>query len=311
MNYRSFQNSSIFHSSFSSPFHFSLFILRFFTFHSSFFILLTFSFFIFHSSFSSIAAPQPSFNYYGQITTELGLPIIPDEQATLIVRSGDTVISRSPIQRSGVAGCNYIAEIPLDSDSTPYRDYALKSGAAVTFALADAKNRESALYPVGAIPPVGRSGDAKRLDLSAGRDTIGDGLTDAFRDHIVAASQGRFTGLSEVLPEDDFDGDGMSNRDEFRSGTDATWAADVLQVAGFRPEEGRLAFRFAAVEGIAYRVYGAGEVDADGRFVWSPVQWSLTPDGALDSAPFTGRGQAATLYLPIDHRVKFFKLIVD
>lgn len=254
---------------------------------------------------------MPSFNYYGQITTELGLPIIPDAQATLIVRSGDTLISRSPIQRSGVAGCNYIAEIPLDSDSTPYRDYALKSGASVTFALSDAHHSESPLYPVGPIPPVGRPGEAQRLDLSAGCDTIGNGLTDAFRERIVAASQGRFTRADEVLPDDDFDGDGMSNRDEFRSGTDATWAADVLQVADFRPAHGRIAFQFHGVEGIAYRVYGCNGVDDDGRLVWNPVCWALTPEAPLDSAPFTGRGQTATLYLPIDQTMKFFKLIVE
>ena len=130
--------------------------------------LLIASFILYPLSFSS-AAPQPSFNYYGQITTELGLPFTPDDQANLLVHSGDHVISRSPIQRSGVAGCNYLAEIPLDSDSTPYRDYALKSGAVVTFTLADANNREMTLYPVGSIPAVGRPGDAKRLDLSTGR----------------------------------------------------------------------------------------------------------------------------------------------
>lgn len=295
MNYRSFH----------------IFLFPFSILHSSLFTFFLFSFLIFNSSFSSIAAPMPSFNYYGQITTEFGLPFSADAQATLIVRSGDRVISRSPLERTGVAGCNYVAEIPLDSDSTPYRDYALKSGAVVTFALADANNRESALYPVGTIPPVGRPGDAKRLDLSTGRDSVGDGLTDAFRENIVSASQGRFTDLSQVLPDDDFDGDGMSNLDEFRSGTDATWAADILQVADFRPAQDRIAFAFFAVDGIAYRVYGCNGLDADGRFTWSPVSWSTAPEGPLDTTPFTGRGRLATLYLPLDQQIKFFKLIVE
>ena len=257
------------------------------------------------------AAPQPSFNYYGQLTTELGLPFTPADQATLLIRSGDRVISRCPVQRTGVAGCNYIAEIPLDNETTPYRDYALKSGATVTFALADSNNRETAIYPVGPIPAVGRPGTTKRLDLSAGRDSIGDGLTDAFRQTIADASQGRFTNLWQVLPGDDFDGDGMSNSDEFRAGTDPTWAADILLASDIRPEQDRLAFEFFAVEGIAYAIYGASEIDADGRFIWSRTPWSSAPGSALESKPFTGRGRQSLLYLPTDQPKQIFKLIVE
>ncbi|MDD2237913.1 MAG: hypothetical protein PHG65_11975, partial [Kiritimatiellae bacterium] len=130
------------------------------TFHFTLLLLLS-SFILYPLSFS-LAAPQPSFHYYGQITTERGLPFTPGDEASLLIRSGDRVISRSTLERTGVAGCNYLAEIPLDSDASPYRDYALKSGATVTFALVDANNRENALYPVGTIPAVGRPGDAKR-----------------------------------------------------------------------------------------------------------------------------------------------------
>ena len=264
-----------------------------------------------HSVVTCFAAPQPSFNYYGQITTELGLPFTPTDQATLLVRSGDRVISRCPVQRTGVAGCNYLAEIPLDSETTPYRDYALKSGAIVTFALADSNNREITIYPVGPVPSVGRPGTAKRLDLSAGRDSFGDGLTDAFRQSIVDASQGQFTNLWQVLPGDDFDGDGMSNADEFRAGTDPTWTADILLASDIRPEQDRLAFEFFAVEGIAYAIYGASEIDADGRFIWSRTPWSSAPESAPESSLFTGRGRPATLYLPTDQQKQIFKLTVE
>ena len=266
---------------------------------------------VLHAAATCFAAPQPSFNYYGQITTELGLPFASTDQATLLIRSGDRVISRSAVQRTGVAGCNYLAEIPLDSETTPYRDYALKSGATVTFALADSNNREMVLYPVGPIPAVGRPGTAKRLDLSAGSDSIGDGLTDAFRQAIVDASQGQFTNLMQVLPSDDFDGDGMSNANEFRAGTDPTWAADILLASHIRPENNRIAFEFFAVEGIAYAVYGASETDADGRFIWSRTPWSSAPDSTVESTPFTGRGRQAILYLPADQPKQIFKLIVE
>ena len=272
---------------------------------------LLFSFFIFHFSLTSSAAPMPSFSYHGQITTENGTPYPADDQATLIIKTADRIISRTAIQRAGVAGCNYLAEIPLDSDISAYREYALRTGAAVSFALIDASNCETALYPITPIPAVGRPGTTARLDLSAGEDSIGDGLTDAFRQRIADASYGQLTNLAQVLPEDDFDGDGMSNLDEFRSATDPTWSDDVLQVAQFRPVQGRIAFEFFAVEGIAYSICGASETDADGRFIWSRVPWSLSPDAPFTDTLFTGRGGPATLYLSTDQPVKLFKLTVE
>ncbi len=265
----------------------------------------------FHAAPACFAAPQPSFNYYGQITTELGLPFTPSDQATLLVRSGGRVISRAPVQRTGVAGCNYLVGIPLDSDNVPYRSYALKSGATVTFALADVHNREMPLHPVGPIPAVGRPGAARRLDLSTGRDSVGDGLTDAFRQLIVDASYGRFTNILQVLPDDDFDGDGMSNAAEFRAGTDPTWAADILFTADIRPEQGSIAFEFLAVEGIAYAVHGASEIDPDGHYIWSRTPWSSAPGAPPTVLPFTGRGQPATLYLPADQPKQIFKITVE
>jgi hypothetical protein len=267
-------------------------------------------FFVSYGSFA-LAAPQPSFSYHGQITTETGKPYPATDQATLIIRSGDRVISRTSIQRSGVAGCNYVAEIPLDSDTSPYREYALRSGAGVTFAVVDANNREMPLYALTPIPAVGRPGTTRRLDLSAGLDSVGDGLTDAFRQLIADASYGQITTPEEVLPDDDFDGDGMSNIDEFRSATDPTWADDVLHVAQFRPVQGRVAFEFFAVEGVAYSICGASELDADGRFIWNHVPWAIDPDAALQDTPFTGRGSLATLYLPLDQPIKIFKLSVE
>jgi hypothetical protein len=141
---------------------------------------------------------------------------------------------------------------------------------------------------------------------------VGGGLTDAFRQYILDASQGGFTNLAQVLPGDDFDGDGMSNADEFRAGTDPTWAADVLYVDNACPAEGgRIAFEFYAVEGIAYAFHGTAETNTDGHFAWTRVPWSMAPDGNLESAAFTGRGRLATVYLPADQKVKIYKLTVE
>ena len=87
-------------------------------------------------------------------------------------------------------------------------------------------------------------------------------------------------------------------------------------IQGERPrfeksEQDRLAFEFFAVEGIAYAIYGASEIDADGRFIWSRTPWSSAPESAPESSLFTGRGRPATLYLPTDQQKQIYKLTVE
>jgi len=73
---------------------------------------------------------------------------------------------------------------------------------------------------------------------SATLDEDGDGMPDAWEQRIVAASTGRFTNVSQVLPWDDFDGDGIPNIVEFLAGTDPTV-----------PDAGRLAMDIGQTNG--------------------------------------------------------------
>ena len=60
---------------------------------------------------------------------------------------------------------------------------------------------------------------------AAALDQDGDGMPDAWEQQIVKASSGRtnaFANVSQVLPWDDFDGDGIPNIVEFMAGTDPT-----------------------------------------------------------------------------------------
>jgi len=59
------------------------------------------------------------------------------------------------------------------------------------------------------------------------RDIDGDGIDDAAELPIVDAdSRDDITTIYHVFPDDDFDGDGYSNAEEIRAGTDPTWAGD-------------------------------------------------------------------------------------
>ncbi|MDP6524460.1 MAG: hypothetical protein QGH15_09580 [Kiritimatiellia bacterium] len=62
-------------------------------------------------------------------------------------------------------------------------------------------------------------------------DTDGDGMADPWEESIVTASGGALSDITDVLPGDDFDGDGFSNLEEYVAGLDPTVDdADLLRI---------------------------------------------------------------------------------
>ncbi len=69
-------------------------------------------------------------------------------------------------------------------------------------------------------------------------DTDGDGLPDWWEQRIVNASTNvAITAISQVLPGDDFDGDGVSNIDEYRNNTDPLNSSSHVPVASLLPSQ--------------------------------------------------------------------------
>jgi hypothetical protein len=92
---------------------------------------------------------------------------------------------------------------------------------------------------------------------SATLDTDQDGLTDSWEQRIVAASGGAYTSIAQVLPADDFDGDGLSNLREFILGTDPTVRDDEAAALDIHAATERVtvSLHTFAPTGAAYQLY--------------------------------------------------------
>lgn len=242
---------------------------------------------------SRAVPPLPSFRYYGRLSDEYGWPVTLDRNVELVLRIGTNESARCTANEQLGEGINFILEVPVDYPARArYALYAGRTGDPVEVRV----YRSGDLQPLmnaSSMPPVGEAGDAVRVDLNLGTDEDGDGLSDLWETQLIIwNSGGLFTDIAQVLPGDDFDGDGASNIDEFNSGSAPEYAGDVFKVYDWmRTSEGLLAVRFLTVKGTTYELQAAPpELEGQG------LSWARTPfrtssnGGEVSSflAPVTG-----------------------
>ena len=97
-------------------------------------------------------------------------------------------------------------------------------------------------------------------------DTDGDDMPDGWEQQIIEASNGSFTTVFQVKPDDDFDADGMSNYAEYQAGTSPIDSESRLFVACSMNDATRELVWYG-VSNRCYQVVYASELGAE----WNPV----------------------------------------
>jgi len=155
--------------------------------------------------------PAPHHMFFGTVRDELGNPIaIEDAEVILSADSGATAKAR--IRASGRAGVNY--ELPVSMDAGITRDLYRPSAMRPTVPFRIQVRIGQVVYlPIemaGDLALMGQPSQTTRLNLTLGEDSDGDGLPDAWERAL--AQNGKQ--LSDINPNDDADGDGLSNIDD-------------------------------------------------------------------------------------------------
>jgi hypothetical protein len=252
--------------------------------------------------------PQPPCVFYGQARDQYGYPYLRD--AEVILRIQGRVCSRWPILGMLSPGVNFKLPLELDDGTTTsYASYAAHPGQTVTISVR-AQGGERPIIET-AIPTVGRSGDLIGIYLTTGTDADGDGLPDAWEQMLIENSGGTLTDIVQVLGEDDFDGDGVSNLDEYRAGTYAFLPDDFPKVEETtRLTNGRLRLRFLTTPGITYRAYRSTQLGENAA--WNPVPLTLTEDdGAISYDAVVGNGNFVSVYVGADESIQFYRLVAQ
>ena len=252
--------------------------------------------------------PQPMCVLYGQARDGYGLPY--RANADVILLHGTNEVARHTVRGSLAPGVNFALYVHLDDgrEAMPYSTRALSSGASVRIVVRDADG-EKTVMENASIPPVGQPGSLLLLNVTAAPDTDGDGLPDPWEWELNDWSNGVLTSLWDVQGEDDFDGDGMSNAQEYAAGTFAFLDYDYLAVEQTLPTaNGWLCLTFLTVPGKTYSVRGATNLAEP---VWLPCSFSVSEAAPVQTAPAEGNGDWLSLYVPLDESMRFFRVVAE
>jgi hypothetical protein len=249
--------------------------------------------------------PLPAQIVYGRVRNAYGFPYM--ESARIIVSKGSVECSRYTIAGILADGMNYRLTLDMDSGGAPYAPYAVKTGDALNVSV-EVGGDALPLIPTNRLV-AGAPGSAVQLDFCTGTDADGDGLPDEWERLLCEQSGGRLTGIADVKPDDDFDGDGLTNGQEFRACTFAFLDTDVLQVDDFeRISATRLKLRFLSSPGMTYKFVATEALNSGS---WYPLRFALRDDAPVSYQELVGDGNYQTVIVEAAGSTMFVRLIAQ
>lgn len=190
------------------------------------------------------------------------------------------LLAQTPVFPPADSALNYALAVPLANTRT---EKTAMAGDRLTFEVDDG----AMLWVNQQVMPqalVGNPGGIAVADIILENDANGNGVDDAY-ESMIESFRFLAQGIYEPYdPDADYDGDGMSNRDEYRAGTDPLNAADALAIAGvgtvgptIQIEAKRLTITFYAMRGRTYSIVATASLSQP---AWTGLPFALTPEPA-------------------------------
>ena len=258
--------------------------------------------------------PAPYSTVFGDVRDQYGALIPADGAAVVVYKDGKEIMRQSLVAAEGT-DFNYQLRLRIDmlrASTTTYSSVALTSGTVYTLAVSIGSQL---YYPIEmATPPVVGSASARRrLNLTLGVDSDGDGLPDAWEEaqlyHGSYLPGADGWDLSLIDKNGDLDKDGMSNYTEYVAGTYATDRSSVLSVSIKEKLATSARLEFYAFYGRSYTLESTTDLKT-----WTAVPFSLSdpaaPDAAAAQSSLTSTVTAVvSIYADASTQATYYRLI--
>ena len=175
-----------------------------------------------------IALSIPPHVYTGRVLDfDAGNLATSRERAEVRARKADgALLARSNVVVADGSICNYSLAIPMST--VPSSSCAVQ-GERLAF---EVDNGEEIFVISNAFPAVGLPGRVTHVDLVAAKDENQNGFADSYEEDLAFYMEAM--GIEGPLSRDgDYDGDGVSNYEEYLAGTDPLSDADCLRILAF------------------------------------------------------------------------------
>jgi hypothetical protein len=226
--------------------------------------------------------PAPHHTLFGMVRNQFGDPlnIFPAE---VFLETPSGIQLRANLVDGLEPGVNYRLEVPMDSgtsgDTNAYQPTALKPFFQFKLKVQIGQTTYVPIEMAGNFAQIGQPSQKTRIDLTLGVDSDGDGLPDAWEQALISIYGGT---LASINPNDDTDGDGISNLDEYLAGTYAFDPSDGFRLALISQNSTASQMEFLAIRGRTYTIQASSNLQQ-----WTPVSFRVvtggTP-GALQSS---------------------------
>lgn len=229
--------------------------------------------------------PAPFHTLYGMVRDENGQALRADGGEIVFYRDGSKFL-RTPISETNRIDQNYQIRLRMDMLRTGTESYTgLANATGTSFSLGVVLNN-IVYYPIemSQSRAIGHPGERVRLDLTLGVDSDGDGIPDAWEQSqlyaggILPDEDG--WDLTLVDRDGDFDGDGISNWEEYIAGTFATDPTDYLSLQITEMLTANVRLRFFGIYNKVYSLESSTDLQT-----WTPVQIYLSSPEAPQIDP--------------------------
>lgn len=259
--------------------------------------------------------PAPPTTLYGIVRGEFGYAL-QDGNTDLLLLGDGVEVARTTIQDLGVPHENYRLALPIDLNPSigTYKPGTVSGDPEVEYVLV--AERGGIRIPVldantgieGFVP---NPGGLFRLDLSLGTDTDGDALPDAWeRFQVLSGGPVQEDPLTLLFFDGDFDGDGLTDWEEYVAGTFAFLFSDSLS---FRivdvGADGLTEVEFLAVDGKTYTIECSDQVGQ-----WRTVEFETIANTPLNLGVFRAAATQMEHFRikhPASTERKFYRLRVN